>query len=407
AAFAAADPVPAPPARPAGPELPALRSLTVYRNGSAWVERAGQVAWSKEGAEIALDQGAVPSTVAVATKADGASIGQTLFPPSAEFGGHAGLVAVRVAPKPGAPVAAGLIEVTTGAWVRGPRWTPTYTIERLAEGRMRLSLIGVISFAGLGGARADATSTERFDKVVLSLALPDDLESSTPVKPLPIDRTTPVQGAFDVGPLTVRRHWLARTTILEREAAVEELVEWNVGATTTPNAATPAIAAPIEQGVRLWRWKNDGAAALPAGQVVRTVDGVPQETAGFDGVEAGEAATLRLGPAVGLRLERTELEVERKQPAIRRENGHYDYAEIAGSLTIDNRRPAPVALEIAKVFEGEGLAASDDGRIRRRPNQIGRTRPLTEIRWTITVAPGATRRLTYAYQIDLPGPDEE
>ena len=115
----------------------------------------------------------------------------------------------------------------------------------------------------------------------------------------------------------------------------------------------------------------------------------------------GQVAVLRLGPASGLDVRRAESELERKTTMIRGSKEQHDFVRMTGTLTIENHRPDPAKLEVTKRFEGDGLAASDDGVVRRLPNRVGLRQAVSEIRWDLEVLPGQRKRLTFGYRANL------
>jgi hypothetical protein len=150
---------------------------------------------------------------------------------------------------------------------------------------------------------------------------------------------------------------------------------------------------------------NRTVRAWPAGELAVLEEGRLRAMATLPHADPGQIVEVPLGAASGVAVKREEVELERKMSPVRRENEAPDRVLTAGTVTIVNRRTKPVRLRIVKSVVGEGLAASDDGKIQRAANRLGPDQPLSEIRWNLNLPPGQTKKLTFGTVINLVPPD--
>lgn len=203
---------------------------------------------------------------------------------------------------------------------------------------------------------------------------------------------------YEWGPVKLGPQQSVSKSLLDGQAAATERVIWKVGQVAVVGAESVREDQLIS---RLQITPPDEAQSLPAGSAVIFQGERPMARSTLPFVERGQSASIELGLPSGIRVNREETELERKQSAIQRENEYYDWVRLTGVLTIENVRPTAVEMTVIKTFEGEGTAASDDGAIVRQPNVVGDREALTEIRWELTVPAGEKRRLTYGYLLHL------
>lgn len=396
--------------------LPA-ESVLLHRNGTAWIRRSGSVPVNAGVARLALD----PALVAGSWNVEPAL--QTPRPSAIRRRSLQGRPVAELEFPAGTPAA----NLTTTALAARLGWRPVYRLEIGPESNAKLSLTAVIenrTGEAIAAKSADCSlalpspallgQTETAEPASAASAAPAASgralaalqDGSRPNGPSALnrsvnsDRSANDATLFALGPLTMSDGSQLDRGVLEQSVRVEEELEWEVAGPQRV-AAKNVLPDVAETVLRL---VPSDARSLPPGPVLIQEGGRLRATAELPYVFHGEPAQLRLGPAPGITVTREETELERKQTATRRENEESDWIRMTGSLTIKNARLQAARLRIRKAFEGEGIAASDEGKIQRRPNQVGRDRPLCEIRWTVVVLPGQTKRLTYGYQLQLTAP---
>lgn len=276
-------------------------------------------------------------------------------------------------------------EVELRAFCHGVNWEPVYRIYLGAEQRARFTLSAVLKNWG----------PEPFQSNAVRLAATDP------------GRNEPAHSLFDGalyewGPAVLAPFSSASKKVLDAETSVRERVIWRIGqvelagidAAMSDSLSTELVVTPPTE-----------ARTLPGGLLLVFQGDRPVAQRTWPGVEEGREAVLTMGPPAGIEVRKEETELERKQSAIQRENEYYDWVRMTGVLSIHNRRTSPVELSVVKTFEGEGTAASDQGRISRAGNVVGRREAVSEIRWELSLPAGQQKRLTYSYLLHLKSQD--
>jgi hypothetical protein len=281
-------------------------------------------------------------------------------------------------------------DVRTTALVAGFGWKPEFRLARGPDSALRLQLFAVIA----------SPADETIDTKAAFCAIGFPKVPAAGVAPLiqsDSDAAAADPALFELGAVSLPAHHERRVRLVDCKTSSAIAYEWIAGA----GEAAPKSSETVERVEALLRVPNTCGRSLPPGPALVMQGDGPPTAADMPYSPAGAVATLRLGTAAGIECRREEIEIERRQPKIRVENELYDYVKMAGTLSIVNRRPEAVALEIQKTFEGDGIAASDGGAVRRVPNQAGRPIPLSEVRWKLQVGPGETKRVTYGYMLYL------
>ncbi|MFO0946867.1 MAG: hypothetical protein U1D30_13130 [Planctomycetota bacterium] len=429
-----------------------VRSLILYRNDTAWVERSGEIAVAEGTAQVAIDANAIPSTWSLSSvdmKQKPLTIVTTPFGPLPSLllgeegkpnrfysgawltfrendktttGELIGVERTRSGLQIYVRTASGLsllpprslssisrtahpratvsfpkdvtkAVVTTSSVVTGIGWRPIYRLDIGPEGQGRLRLTATI--------HNSSPDEFRTDKAECSLLVLDRAEPSAAASdPSGSDRTTYSVGSLVLKPLSdvAGNGTLMNATLAENDARVEQRFDWFVGGPDPRDGKTS-----IEDKVESVLVVTTGhAQSLSPGPIVVTQLERPLGASSFPYTPPRQPAEVRLGPTADLVVQREESELERKRNVAAGDDQPADWVVLSGVLTMENRGIAPARVRVTKRFAGEGTAASDGGRIQRVPNQIGPAHPMSEIVWDVTIPPGQAKRLTYGYQMVVP-----
>lgn len=142
---------------------------------------------------------------------------------------------------------------------------------------------------------------------------------------------------------------------------------------------------------------NKSTQPLTTGPVLVLEDGkaIGQETVKY--TPAGGTAEIRLARGIGLQVEKTEAEVKRNGP-VRVGKTDYIPVVIKGTLTITNHKTEKATVKITKTARGKVTDQSDGGKIKQTQILNGEPNPLNDLEWTVEIAPGATKTITYTFE---------
>jgi len=113
----------------------------------------------------------------------------------------------------------------------------------------------------------------------------------------------------------------------------------------------------------------------------------------------GGQTTLRITRAIGVKGDQVELETARERNARMWRNQEYDLVTIKGELSVLNTLAKPITLEITKTLSGEAKSVDPKARQEKLTKGLRRVNPLTRLTWTIELAPGAEKNLSYTYEV--------
>ncbi len=122
-----------------------------------------------------------------------------------------------------------------------------------------------------------------------------------------------------------------------------------------------------------------------------------QDTLSYTPVDA--KTTLRITRAVGVKAEQIELEIERERDAAQLYGYHYDLLTIEGNLSVTSFQEKPISLEITKTLSGEVKSSQPVAEIEKLARGLRRMNGVKELTWTIELAPGQTKPLSYVYKV--------
>ena len=262
------------------------------------------------------------------------------------------------------------------------KWRPTYALE--LDKDPRLSMRALVEVA-------HATTEDAVLECIASSATPRGGE-------------TEHWSDATVYPLTAKRLGRGTSSLLlfDGPAEIEEFVAVELGGM----AGEPGVKPVRDRSVSMLRLSNRTTKAWPSGELLVMKDGRLIARVTLPHTNAGQAAEIPLGTAVGVAVSRDEVELERKTAVVRRETDPPDSIQTAGSATISNFTGRTMMIRATKSVAGDATAASDDAKIVRTPNRVGTDQPLNEIRWNFSLPAGQSKRLTYGTMIRLSPPSE-
>ena len=144
--------------------------------------------------------------------------------------------------------------------------------------------------------------------------------------------------------------------------------------------------------------RNTSAQPLTTGTVFVLEDQHPigQDTLKY--TAAGGTAELHLARGIGLHVEKREAEVRRGTPGT---IGKTSFIPITlqGTLTVTNYRKTTAEVHVTKTIRGKLGDLGDGGKIRDTQILNGEPNAVNDVEWTVKVAPGATKTLTYTVMV--------
>ena len=116
-------------------------------------------------------------------------------------------------------------------------------------------------------------------------------------------------------------------------------------------------------------------------------------------VNPGEEATLRITKALSVRTSASEYEDGGERELVRIGGRNYRKPLVNGELLLCNHRNEPTTVVIRREFSGELVRADEDPEQRLLESGVYSVNPRNELVWTVTLEPGETRTLQYAYEV--------
>lgn len=142
--------------------------------------------------------------------------------------------------------------------------------------------------------------------------------------------------------------------------------------------------------------KNSLASPLTTGPVMVMDQGRPVSQDQLNYTSVGSESRVKITIAGDVRGEAVDTEIERgPQEEIMRVS--YIPVESQGKLTVSNRKKESVEVEITRKVTGKVTLVSDDGQATSQAKTEDGLNPETSLKWTIKVAAGKDRTVTYRY----------
>lgn len=116
-------------------------------------------------------------------------------------------------------------------------------------------------------------------------------------------------------------------------------------------------------------------------------------------VNRGERATLHITKALSIRTRSVEHEEEGEREIVHVGGDDFRRTTVKGELTLNNHRDESVTVLIRRRFSGELLSADGEPTTSLREEGVWSVNKRNELAWTITLAAGAERSLSYRYEV--------
>ena len=81
----------------------------------------------------------------------------------------------------------------------------------------------------------------------------------------------------------------------------------------------------------------------------------------------------------------------------------YNLVKIRGAVILDNYQEETVKISVTQRLSGEVTAAGDQGKITKKAPLADDPNPQSEIAWEVDLPARGEKRLTYVYEVYLPG----
>lgn len=187
--------------------------------------------------------------------------------------------------------------------------------------------------------------------------------------------------------LTVRRGERAMVTLLTQRVPYSHRYRWETGG-------------PIQHFLTL---QNSTEVPWTTGPCLALSDRQPLSEDMLKYTPVGSQGELQVTTAINVAHDLTEQETDRQLKAHEpRNNEYYDLVTISGTLQLKSFEKRPVEMLITTPIVGLPKEASDEGKIRVDARQLRLLERAGTIEWQITLQPGETRSLHYAYQRYVP-----
>jgi len=187
--------------------------------------------------------------------------------------------------------------------------------------------------------------------------------------------------------MTVRQREKAIVTVFDREIRYGHMYRWH-----SPGALRHYLVL-----------HNDTDTAWTTGPVIAVSDRRPlcQDTICY--TPRGSRYELPVTTAVNIASAVVESEMDRKLKAHEPANHFFlDLVTIEGRLTVRNHEQSPVELSIEREVPGLLISTSNDGQTRQDIDKLKLIERRGWASWTLTLAPGERKELTYRYERYVP-----
>ncbi|MCW1883854.1 DUF4139 domain-containing protein [Luteolibacter flavescens] len=116
-------------------------------------------------------------------------------------------------------------------------------------------------------------------------------------------------------------------------------------------------------------------------------------------VNPGQSTCLRMTKALSLQTRSSEVEEEGQRELVWVGGNNYRRTTVRGTLELHNFRGKEVTLDIRAEFSGEMIEAQDKPVARLRTEGVTSVNPRRELLWTLKLAPGEQKTVTYRYSV--------
>jgi len=326
--------------------------------------------------------------------------------------------------------------VSVSYLARGISWAPSYRIDLSRAGTARVSAQAEIvnEVADLDGVAVELVTGFpylRFGNVPSPIALSQPLESflqrlqgpetaartrgvgqqsfvganesgwdsAIDVAPPAVGRETEDLFLYPLPPTTLRMGETALVPLFTAEMPYEHVYTWEIADALDDEERYRSPRGDADPDVEeVWhacRLTNTAKLPLTTAAAEFESDGqiVGQGLAPFTNV--GDKATIRINRALRVVAEQAESEVDRKREAVTFNGYRYDQVHLRGELRLRSRLDSAARVEVTKSLSGEVNATTGDPKATRVSKGLRAINPRQELRWTVDLAPGEERLLSY------------
>lgn len=183
------------------------------------------------------------------------------------------------------------------------------------------------------------------------------------------------------------------------ETKCERVVEWVVA---DPRDERGRYLSNVKEGNEPWdalKFTNPFDFPLTTTPVVITEAGRFRGQSLSQWVNPGQSTCLRVAKALSLQTRSAEMEEEGQREVVWVGGNDYRRTTVKGTLELHNFRNKEATLDIRAGFSGEMLEAEGKPVTRLRTDGVTSVNPQRELAWTIKLAPGEEKVVTYRYSV--------
>jgi hypothetical protein len=327
--------------------------------------------------------------------------------------------------------------VSVSYLARGISWAPSYRIDLSRAGTARVSAQAEIvnEVADLDGVEVELVTGFpylRFGNVPSPIALSQPLEtflqrlqgpetavrsrgvgaqqvwvganeasmsSAIDIAPPSVGREAEDLFLYPLPPTTLRMGETVLVPLFTAEMPYEHVYTWEIADALddeeryrSPSADGDPV---VEEVWHACRLTNTAKLPLTTAAAEFESEGqiVGQGMAPFTNV--GDKATIRINRAMRIVAEQAESEVDRKRDAVTFNGYRYDQVHLRGELRLRSRLDSAARVEVTKSLSGEVDHSTGDPKVTRVGKGLRAINPRQEMRWTVDLAPGEERLLSY------------
>lgn len=158
---------------------------------------------------------------------------------------------------------------------------------------------------------------------------------------------------------------------------------------------------PVWKGYRLF---NDSSRRFwVEGQAMITSDNIPLGLRRFPYIPPQGSGEILVQTDGSIRARVEEEEFERTRRTISFRGQEYMLVKVRGAVILDNYKEETVKISVTQRLFGEVTAAGDQGKITKKAPLANNPNPQSEIAWEVELPARGEKKLTYVYQVYLPG----
>lgn len=320
---------------------------------------------------------------------------------------------------------------------RGLTWSPAYSVEMLAGGKLELTskatvlndLVDLtrievrlitgfpnIPFLAFWDPFTMQQSVDQFINTMMQLGTPDQYRRDGAKMMMQNAAPSSFGGAFESSPLlpvseedlffyrlanvTLKRGDRGYYILFETQSSYEHIYEWQIPDRINETRYVDTQDVPGDVWHSL-KFKNTSANPLTTGPATVFKNGEILGQDMLNYTSAGAETTVRITKALDIRADDAEEEVSREALENPLRGSWYDLITLKGTLQVHNRKSESVKLQITKYLTGEMVSADGSPEIKSIAKGLRAVNPRQQLRWTVTLKPDEKLTLTYTYKVYL------